>query len=597
MTGGEYIVDAMIRMGIEYVIGIPGHGCLAVFDALRERVAKGEIRYIQARQEMSAVHLADGYYRASGRPAAVLTSIGAGAVNAALGIATSYVDSTPVLVLTGDAHTHMRGVGLLQEIERQQDSDYVSVMRPITKRAWRVDTADQLPRIMERALHEMMSGRRGPVLVSLPMDIQAAEVKASPYVVSSPSALTEPSVPECALKQAAEMLREAKRPVIVAGGGAYYARASEELVAFAERTGAPVVTTMASKSVFPEGHRLYGFHGGSKGTEVGNYLTRTADLVIALGCRFADESTSSYRTGITYNFPDSKLIHVDIDPSEIGKNYRADLGIVGDVRMFLKGMLALLGEGADHADDEYAKDIARAKAEWRAKVEAGAMAPRTPVTISRMLREMENTLPDQAVVVCSSGNSQAQILQEYVFPKPYTFITSGGMSTMGFSLPAAIGAKLARPDAPVVAVVGDGDFLMTMQEMCVAVQYNIPVVVVVVNNMAWMAIKDLQMDVYGEKAAFGNDFTDAEGRLYTPDFALAAKAFGMDAVQVDAPDTFREALKEALESGRPHLIDVRVNREYPYSGGAATGWWDVPVPTHMEKERSRYENGMSEETI
>lgn len=597
MTGGEYIVDSLIKMGIEYVIGIPGHGCLAVFDALKERAAKGEIKYIQAKQEMSAAHLADGYYRACGKPAAVLTSIGAGAVNTALGVATAYVDSTPVMILTGDAHTHMRGVGLLQEIERQQDSDFASVMKPITKRVWRVDTADQLPRTMVRAYQEMMGGRRGPVLVSLPMDVQAASVRDNEFILERPSVLSEPSVPQCALKQAAEMLAVAKRPVIVAGGGAYYARADKELVAFAERTGAPVITTMAGKSVFPETHRLYGFHGGSKGTEVGNYLARTADLVIALGCRFADESTSSYRKGITYNFPDTKLIHVDIDPSEIGKNYAADLGIVGDLKAFLKGMLEVLGEGADHDGDEYAQDIARAKAEWRNKVETAAVEDHAPITISRMLHEMRKNLPENAVLVTASGNSQAQMLQEYVFPQPYGMITSGGMSTMGFALPAAIGAKLAKPDCPVVAVVGDGDFMMTMQEMSVAVQYNVPVITVVANNMAWMAIKDLQMDVYGNEAAFGNDFEGENGEIYSPDFALAAKAFGMESAKVDDPEGFAAALKTAVEANKPYLIEVLVNREYPYSGGSATGWWDVPVPTHMEERRDRYETGKAGETI
>lgn len=597
MTGGEYIVDSLIRMGIEYVVGIPGHGCLAFFDALKERAAKGEIKYIQAKQEMSAAHLADGYYRASGKPAAVLTSIGAGAVNTALGVATAYVDSTPVMILTGDAHTHMRGVGLLQEIERQQDSDFASVMKPITKRVWRVDTADQLPRTMTRAYQEMMGGRRGPVLVSLPMDVQAATVRDNEFMLARPSVLSEPSVPQCALEQAAEMLKSAKRPVIVAGGGAYYARADKELVAFAERTGAPVITTMAGKSVFPETHRLYGFHGGSKGTEVGNYLARTADLVIALGCRFADESTSSYRKGITYNFPDTKLIHVDIDPSEIGKNYAADLGIVGDLRAFLKGMLELLGEGADHDGDEYATDIARAKTEWRAKVETAALEDHAPITISRVLYEMSKTLPENAVLVTASGNSQAQMLQEYVFPKAYGMITSGGMSTMGFALPAAIGVKLAKPDCPVLAVVGDGDFMMTMQELSVAVQYNVPVITIVANNMAWMAIKDLQMDVYGNEAAYGNDFENEDGELYSPDFALAAKAFGMESTKVDDPEGFTAALKTALAANKPYLIEVLVNREYPYSGGSATGWWDVPIPTHMEERRGNYEAGKAAETI
>jgi acetolactate synthase I/II/III large subunit len=330
-TGGQIVVDTLIGEGVPYLVGIPGHGTLGLSDAL---LGQDRLQVLQVRHEQAAVHLADAYYRLAGVPLAVFTSIGPGAMNTAIGVASCYVDSIPVLVLTGNSHTHMAGRGVLQEIERRYDADSLSVFAPIAKRVWRAGRAEQLPRILQRAFAEMLTGRRGPVVVDLPMDVQCDSADVGEGL--PPPAAYRPAgavLPDPALVAAAgRLLREAQRPVIVAGGGVLAAGAWAELRALAELLGAAVVTTMMGKGAFPEDHPLSGLHGGSKGTTCGNALTRQADVLLAVGMRFADESTSSYRHGISYSIPPTQLIHLDLDPAEIGKNYPVAVGLVADAR-------------------------------------------------------------------------------------------------------------------------------------------------------------------------------------------------------------------------------------------------------------------------
>lgn len=599
-TGGEIIVDYLIKEGMEYVVGIPGHGCLSFFDALRDRVERGQIKYIQVKQEMSGVHMADGYFRATGKPLAVFTSIGPGALNTVVGLGTSFVDSTAVLVINGDTHTHMRGTGVLQEIEKNHDSDFLSCMRPITKRCWRVENIYQLPKIIQRAFNEMLTGRKGPVVISVPMDIQAQSIDID---LPDPGERKTESIiygdPEY-IKKAFEEMKDAKRPVILAGGGVLYSGVHAELVKLAERWGAAVITTMAGKSAFPEDHPLYGWHGGSKGTDVGNYLCRTADVILSLGCRFADETTSSYRKGVTYNFPETKLIQVDIDHQEIGKNYPCSVGIIGDVRVVIRQLLDEFEKNnfsLRYDETEYFKDIQRAKEEWFTKIDKSREISMNPVSISQFIRELNRVFPEEGIIVTSSGNSQAQVFQEYCFRVPGTHITTGGFSTMGFAATAAMGVKLAKPDVPVLALMGDGDFMMTMQELSTAVQYNIPVIFVVLNNNGWMAIKDLQADVFGERYTFGNDFTTGDGNLYSPDFRAIAEAFGAYPQKISSIEEIRHAIMSAMQSNKPSLIEVTVNRQYPYSGGISTGWWDVPVPEYIEDKNKLYLKNKSYEEL
>ena len=598
LTGGEIVAEYLIAEGIPYVFGIPGHGCLGLADAFIGREKR--IQVLQMMQEMSGVHMADGYYRASRKPLAVFTSIGPGAINTAIGAGTAFVDSVPVLIITGSAHTHMRGKGLLQEIERARDDDFERVLQPVVKRSMRVDSVAQLPSVLKRAFNVMMTGRRGPVNVILPMDVQSAscDVKIPKPRGARPAGSVEGDSNE--IERAVRLLAKAKRPVILVGGGVAAAGAQDVLRQVAELKGAAVVTTMAGKGAFPEDHPLYAWHTGSKGTSVGLRMTSSADVILAVGCRFADETACSYRPGVAFSIPPTKLIHVDIDPYEIGKNYPVEVGITGDAASVLEE----IGQGLEDAaqtrqlvNEEFLKELAREQAKWARSVEKLVAARTKLPTISQVLREVRRTIARDAYFVTSSGNTQAQMLQEFPFYVPGTCITTGGFSTMGWTLPAAIGVKLARPERQVVGMVGDGDFMMTMQEMAAAMQLGTPVVMVVVNNQGWLAIKDLQMDAYGKSRSVATDFKTPDGKLYSPDIAATASAFGWHAQKTASRGGVRPALNRAIASGRPALVEVTVHREFPLSGSPAVGWWDVPVPTYLKERRARYEKERAEEKL
>jgi len=432
----------------------------------------------------------------------------------------------------------------------------------------------------------------------LPMDVQAeaAEVELN---VSLPATAGRTAADPQAVARAAELLLSAQRPLILAGGGVLTAEASPALQALAEHLGAAVITTFAGKGCFPEDHPLYGWHAGSKGTTCGNALARSADVLLAVGCRFADETASSFRHGVSFSIPPTKLIHADIDPGEIGKNYPVEVGLVGDARAVLEQVLQEVRARAprrEYAGASYFQEIQRLKEEWLRELSPYRDSDRVPVTISRFIKELRAALARDAIVVTSAGNSQAQVLQEFAFYQPHTNVTSAGFSTMGFTLPAAIGAKLAAPQQQVVGVTGDGDFLMTMQELATAVQYDVPVVVCVLNNMGWQSIRDLQISAYGRERVLATEFTRA-GQPYTPHFAEIARAFGCHSQRIESAAEVGPALARAFDSGRPSVIEVMVNREYPYSGGLVTGWWDVPVPAYLKERRETYERERSEERL
>ena len=599
LTGGELVIEFLIKRKVPYIFGIPGHGCLGLIDALHNRTNK--IRFVQIKQEMSAVHMAEGYYRVSGQPCAVFTSIGPGALNTAIGLGNAFVDSIPVLVITGDTHVHMRGVGVLQEIERDQDSNLYRALEPLTKRVFNVSKIEQLPRILRRAFNLMLAGRKGPVVINMPMDVQCDSIELDEFEMNliDFSSLRAAGAPDL-INKAVDLLSSSKRPVILVGGGVVQSEAFLELKELAELIGAAVVSTMMGKGAFPEDHELYAWHTGSKGTKVGLEITRKADVILALGTRFADETSSSYKHGVSFAIPPTKLIHVDIDPYEIGKNYKVDVGIIGDVKMVLQQIIDELrsrGIKKEYKKSEYFKEIQKLKEDWFKFLQNWRDYNREPVMISVVLKEIREFFDINTIFVTSSGNIQAQAMQELIVYRPKTHITTGGFSTMGFALPASIGVKLACPDNNVVGLIGDGDFLMTIQELSTAVQLGIPVIEIIINNMGWIAIKDLQMAVYGEDRAIVTDFLDNNDKLYTPDFKKIAEGFGCYAERISKATEIKPALKRAIDSGRPAVIEILVNREYPYSGSPAHGWWDVPVPTYLKDKRKKYEEEKKSEII
>lgn len=594
LTGGEIIVKQLVKQGVPYILGIPGHGVLGLFDAIRKEEENGNIKYIQVKHEQAATAIADGYFRVSGKPLASFASIGPGSLNTAIGLGTAYVDSTAFLQLCGDTHTNMKGVGVLQEVERYADSNIIRSLEPLAKRSWRAETVGQLPRIMDRAFGLMTKGRSGPCIVTLPMDVQAAAIDVELKDTAKQNVSDLPSASEDSLKKAINLMKTAKRPVILAGGGALRAKCAEQIMELAKKWGAAVVTTLAGKGAVSETEMQYCFHTGSKGTPIGLKICREADVILALGTRFADETTCSYRKGVSFNFPDTKLIHVDIDVAEIGKNYLADVGIVADLTDTVSRLSSKLGDYK--INNEYLEEIKALRADWKEYLNKVRSNTTDKPTISQIIGALNEALPEDTIISTSSGNTQAQLFQEYCYPKPYCNLTTGGFSTMGWAVPAAIGAKLAKKDTPVIALLGDGDFMMIMQELSTIAQYDIPVIIIMVNNSGWMAIKDLQNDVLGTACAFGNDFM-RDDKVYSPNFYEIAKNFGIDSYKPSSIAELKVSLGSAIAKNKPSMITIDVSREYPYTGGKAFGWWDVPIPSYMEEKRKVYEDNIKKETV
>ncbi|MHA1673905.1 MAG: thiamine pyrophosphate-binding protein [Promethearchaeota archaeon] len=601
-TGAELIVEYLINEGVKFVFGIPGHGCLGLTDAFYRN--KDRIQVIQPKQEMAGVHMAVGYYRVCGKPLVVFTSIGPGAINTAIGLADAFVDSMPVLVITGDTHVHMRGVGVLQEIERKRDSAMPRVVEPLVKRQFELAHVDQVPKVMQRAFNIMMTGRHGPVHIDLPMDIQCAPCHIPLSDSKYRKTLARPRGDPEFIKEAVLMLMNAKHPVLWLGGGVVSSEAFSEVRELAEFVGMPVLASMMAQDAFPNDHPLFAYATGSKGTKCGIQVSRKADVVLALGTRFADESTCSYKKGVAWNFgpkeEDTRLIQVDIDPHEIGKNYQVEIGIIGDIKAVCRDMLDELKKvftKRDYTGTEYFKEIQQYRAEWQQFNKDWAKCELEPVMISCVLKEVRKFLDRDAIVVTSSGNVQAQIIQEFEFYEPHTNITAGGFSTMGYTLPAALGAKLAAPDKQVIGLVGDGDFMMTMQELHTAKQLNLNVVLVVLNNSGWMAITDLQRAVYGSERGYATEFFDEKGEIYTPNFAQIAEGFQIWNRRISRNDEIKPTLKEAFAQEGPAVIEIMVNRDPKFSGSPAWGWWDVPIPAYMEEKRKKYEEERLDEDL
>lgn len=595
LTGGEVVARALKDYGVEYVAGVPGHGIWALFDAFMQ--PGSDIPFIQVMHEQSAVHMADGYWRASGKPMACSTSVGPGATNTIIGLATAYTDSTGVFYVSGSPQTYMHGHGTMQEIERQQDNAFLRITEQVTKRAWAATSVAVLPTIMHRAFNEMLTGRPGPVHVEVPMDVQveAADVTIHPLDKRMPVGIAYPD--PAAIAAAAKVLLTAKRPVIVAGGGAITANASTELTALAEKLGAAVSITWNGKGAIAEDNDLFIGAVGQTGTTCGNEITASADVVISVGCRFTDWSASSYAKGVSFSFPPGRLIHIDLDPREIGKTYPTEVGIVADAKIALGQLLDAISD-ADAAalragNAAFHTDVAKAKADWRAKVEPRETSTETPFTSQRPLVALRKVLPRDGIVVVGSGNTQGAVKQSFPVYEPRTHLTSGSFSPMGWAVPAAMGAKLACPNKKVVAIVGDGDFMMSLPEMGTAVMNGINVVFLVLNNQGYMSIRGGQRKFTGRHIASEFNHHAGNGEPYSADIAATARAFGLQAWKVEKDEDLETSLKAALDCGGPALVEVIVSRDA--AGPFATGWWDFPSPAYYEKEQADYEEMRAKE--
>jgi len=569
-TGGEVVAEYLAKEGVEYAVGLPGHAIASVVDAIGKKGTK----MIQAKNEESACHLADGYFRASGKPIVVFATAGAGATNTILGLATAYVDSSAFVLITGETSSYFSGYGLFQGVDRAGVGDFSSIVKPVTKGTWNVVRPDILPEVLTRAFKVCVAGRPGPVHISIPMDVAAQKVDLE---IPKPSRY-RPSgrlrADEGTMLKAAELIISAKRPVILSGGCVAHSVASDELVELAEYLGIPVVSTELGmgKGTFPEDHPLFGFYPGGPGSSVGNELTRNADVILALGCRFTEFTASSFKRGVTFNIPPTKLIQVDIDVGEIGKNLPVEIGMVADAKVALQDLIAIVKKRVhrrDYKNSRQFKRLQTLKAEWFEDLKEVTDEPE--LTIASLVTELRECLPRNPILVTSTSYSISVVSQLFPLREPRCHIASGGFGPMGFALPAALGAKLARPEKTVVAVDGDGSFLFRVGELSTAVQYDIPVLEIICNNRGFISVKDSQVHMF--KRTYVVDFETPKGELYSPDYARVAESFGCFGERITKRGEVRAAVRRALASGKPAVIDAVVARDFPKTGTKGYGYW------------------------
>ncbi len=557
MTGAEAVIRCLEEEGVEICWGIPGGAILPLYDAWSH--VEHSIKHVLVRHEQAAGHMAQGYARATGRVGVCMATSGPGATNLVTPVADAFLDSTPLVAITGQVPTHLIGTDAFQE------ADTVGIMLPVVKHSYMVHRAEDLPRVFKEAFHIARSGRPGPVLIDIPKDVANTEFEFRyPETVSLPGYRPTRNGHPLQIEAAAEAMARAKRPVLYVGGGVLNARATGELRALAEATGIPVVTTLLAKGAFPDTHELALRMPGMHGSKYANWALHRADLLITIGARFDDRVTGK----LDAFAPGARVIHCDIDPAEISKNRHADVPIVGELTHVLPALMAKYGAlkaaGRVASIDEWRRQVN----EWRAEHpfryrRVGALKPQY------VIERLRDLLADRDVIWTTGvGQHQMWAAQYLSCDRPRTFITSGGLGTMGFGLPAALGAKQGRPEATVVNIDGDGCFQMTLQELATAVLYDIPVINAVMNN-GWLGmVRQWQQLFHDER------FSETHLFATIPDYVALAEAYGCAGFRAETEEQVDEAILGALASGRPAVIDFRVDHEehvYPMvPAGAAS---------------------------
>ena len=558
------LVKYLEKRGVEHIFGLCGHTNIAVLAAL----AGSRIKFINTRHEQVAAHMADGYARAKRQTAVLLSHLGPGLTNAATGVANAALDSIPMVVIAGDVPSHYYGKHPHQEVNLHADASQYEIYRPFVKRAWRVERPDLFPEIIDKAFQLAESGRPGPVLVSVPMDIFSKEVDPALFarLAHHTKVLHKPSIDDETAARIIKAIGAAKNPIIYAGGGVILADASAELRELVDHFSLPVAHSLMGKGVLPDDHPLVLGMTGFWGTKFINQKCREADYVIALGTRFAEADCSSWDSRFTFRMPPTKLIHIDIDPSELGRNYPVEIGAVADLKQALRVLLRKAKElyPSGRKNEALGREIASYRKEFRESNAEHVRDAAYPMRPERILAAVREVLPRDALITTDVGWNKNGVGQQFPVLTPGTIFTPGGYATMGFGAPAALGAKLACPERVVVALVGDGGFGQNPAFLATAVESDIPVVWVVMNNYAFGTIAGLEMAHYG--TAFGCVFRK-DGEPYSPDFAAVARAYGAQGEQIRAAEDFKPALERAVRSGKPFVIDVAMMNEPVPTGG------------------------------
>jgi acetolactate synthase-1/2/3 large subunit len=544
MLGSDAILRSLEAEGVDVMFGIPGGAILPTYDS----IARGtSVRHVLARHEQGAGHMAEGYARASGRVGVAMATSGPGATNLVTPIADAWMDSTPLVCITGQVRTNLIGTDAFQEV------DATGITLPIVKHSWLVQDVEELPHVMKAAFHVARTGRCGPVLVDVAKDVQEAAIDFRyPDEVDLPGWKPPHRVNARQLGEAARAIAAAEKPVLYVGGGVVNAEACEELRELAEAGGLPVVTTLMAKGAFPESHPLHAGSPGMHGSKWATWAMNKCDLLIAVGSRFDDRVTGK----LTAFAPGAQVIHLDVDAAEIGKLRHADIPVVGPLKLALAGLAREVGRLREEG--------AESPSVWRTQIDAWRDAfpyrydrdgdTLKPQTVLETLRDL-TAGRDDVIWTTGVGQHQMWAMQYLVCDRPRSFITSGGLGTMGYGVPAAIGAKAARPDATVICVDGDGCFQMTCQELATAALEGLPIVTVVVNN-GWLGmVRQWQEMFYAER------FAQTHLTHQVPDYAMLAEAYGCAGFTVDSEDRLEETLDEALTCGRAAVVDARCDPE------------------------------------
>ncbi|MBP6998417.1 MAG: biosynthetic-type acetolactate synthase large subunit [Tepidiphilus sp.] len=550
LTGAEIVVQCLQRENVKYVFGYPGGAVLHIYDAFFQQ---DQIRHVLVRHEQAAVHAADGYARASGEVGVALVTSGPGATNAVTGIATAYGDSIPVVILSGQVPTAMIGQDAFQEV------DTVGITRPCVKHNFLVKDVAELAETIKKAFHIARTGRPGPVLVDIPKDVSAAKCAFHyPETVSMRSYNPVVKGHQGQIRKAVKALREAKRPILYAGGGVILADAADELTALARRLGAPVTTTLMALGAYPASDRQFLGMPGMHGTYEANLALHHADVVLAVGARFDDRVIGSPEH---FASEPRTIIHIDIDPSSISKRVKADLPIVGDVRHVLADFLRILDEEGLTAPRETLAPWWERIEQWRARRCLAYEQPADgPIKPQYVIDTLWKVTKGEAIVTSDVGQHQMWAAQYYRFDHPRRWLNSGGLGTMGVGLPYAMGARFARPDAPVVCVTGEASIQMCIQELSTCKQFRLPLKIVNLNNGYLGMVRQWQELFHGGR--YSESYMDS-----LPDFAALARAYGHVGIRVDRPADLQPALERAFTEHANELVflDVRIDpRENVY---------------------------------
>jgi len=598
-TGAEIITEYLVRERVPYVVGLCGHGDLGLLEALHDR--RDQLRTLSVHHESAAGFIADAYYRVRHEPLATFTSCGPGSANLPVALGSALMDSSALLAITGNVPTSQFGRAPFQETGRHFQADFPSVVRPYVKRSFQATRADQLPLMLRQAFAVMLGGRPGPVHLDVPLDVF---VETSDVPVPDPAEWRAGVSPRSAaaardVEAILDLLLGARRPVIVAGAGVEQAGAGSALIAFAAAAGIPVASSPLGKSAVDPHSPLYLGSTGRNGTYHANRATRGADVILALGTRFDDRSTSSWLPGYTYAIPPAKLIHIHVDPVELGRNYPVALGVVANPAEVLAQLHERLlarrtsrtsvegGDAGDTGPDAPARrrwlaEIAAWRETWERHVAPNRASEAVPLRPERVLADLRAVLPDDGILLADVGVHHNWIVQEWRSGGPGTLLQSWGFASMGFGMAGVLGARLAAPDPqrPVVAVVGDGGFLMLPSVVATAVEYDLPAVWLVWNNGGYISIRDQQRGYFGARHDLATTFRHAtSGAPYTADHAAMARAMGADGIHVESPTDLADALKAALESPRPTVLDVIVDADVALPAAAT---WDLPPLPHPE---------------